>query len=83
MRTRGLRFTLHLAQAAQGRPIEISECRGLDAIGEHAREEPSWKMGGGDPAQTIPPLEAKLVCVEAGKTRDRGLEPLPFRRRWR
>ena len=43
-------FTLHLAQAAQGRPIEISECRGLDAIGEHAREEPSGKMGGRDPA---------------------------------
>src|ERR1700733_4422067 len=43
-------FALHLAQAAQGRPIEISECRGLDAISEHAGEEPSRKMGGRDPA---------------------------------
>jgi hypothetical protein len=31
-------------------PIETSECRGLDAIGEHAREGPSRKMGGRDPA---------------------------------
>ena len=30
----------------------------------------------------VPPLEAKLVGVKAGKARDRGLEPLPFRRRW-
>jgi hypothetical protein len=43
-------FAVHLAQAAQDRPIEISERRGLDAIGEHAREEPSRKMGGSDPA---------------------------------
>jgi hypothetical protein len=39
-------------------------------------------MGGRDRAQTGSPLEAKLVGVEAGKTRDRGLEPLAFRRRW-
>jgi hypothetical protein len=43
-------FALHLAQAAQDRPIEISECRRLDAIGEHGRQEPSRKMGGRDPA---------------------------------
>ena len=29
------------------------------------------------------PLEAKLVGVEAGKTRDRVLELLAFRRQWR
>jgi hypothetical protein len=34
-------FALHLAQATQDRPIEISECRGLNAIGEQARQEPS------------------------------------------
>ena len=60
-------FALHLAQTPQGRPIEISECRGLDAIGEHAREEPSRKMGGSDPGQMVSPLEAKLVGVEAGR----------------
>jgi hypothetical protein len=30
----------------------------------------------------VSPLKAKLVGVEAGKARDRGLEPLAFRRRW-
>jgi hypothetical protein len=38
-------------------------------------------MGGRDPASMVSPLEAKLVGVEAGKTRDRGLERLAFRRR--
>ena len=37
---------------------------------------------GSDPAQTVPPLEAKLVGVKAGKARDRGLEPLAVRREW-
>ena len=35
-----------LAQAPQHRPIEISECRGLDPIGEDAQEQPSRQMGG-------------------------------------
>ena len=76
-------FALHLAETPQGRPIEISECRCLEAMGEHAREEPSRKMGGSEPAQMVSPLQTKLVDVEAGKTRDRGLEPLAFRRQWR
>ncbi len=71
-------FALHLAQTPQDRRIEIPECRGLDAIGKHAREEPSWKMGGSDPAQLVSPLEAKLIQVEAGKARDRGVDRLAF-----
>ena len=63
-----------LLQTPQDRPIEISECRGLDPIGEHAHEQPSRKMGGSDPAQMVSPLEAKLIQVEAGKARDRGVE---------
>src|SRR5271166_2648855 len=50
-----------LAQTPQDRRVEIPECRGLDSIGEHAHEEPSRKMGGSDPAQMVPPLEAKLI----------------------
>ena len=65
-------------QTPQDRPIEISECRGLDPIGEHAHQQPSRKMGGSDPAQLVSPLEAKLTQVEAGKARDRGVDRLAF-----
>ena len=75
-------FALHLAQMPQDCPIEIPECRGLDAIAEHAREKRSRKMGGSEPAQMVSPLKAKLVGVEAGKARDRSREALSFRRRW-
>jgi hypothetical protein len=37
-------------------------------------------MGGSDPAQMVSPLEAKLIQVEAGKTRDRGIERFALRR---
>ena len=32
------------------------------------------KMGGTNPAQVVSPLEAKLIRVEAGKSRDRSVE---------
>src|SRR5271165_6496879 len=67
-----------VSQTPQDRPIEISECRGLDPIGEHAHQQPSRKMGGSDPAQLVSPLEAKLIQVEAGKARDRGVDRLAF-----
>ena len=63
-----------LVQTSQNRPVEIPECRGLDPIGEHAQEQPSRKMGGSNPAQVVSPLEAKLIRVEAGKSRDRSVE---------
>ncbi len=56
------------------RPIEISECSGLDPIGEYAHEQPSREMGGSDPAQIVTPLEAELIHVEAGKVRDQGID---------
>ncbi len=65
-----------LAQTPQDRPIEISGCRGLDPIGEHAHEQPSRDMGGSDPAQMVTPLEAELIDVEAGKARDQTVECL-------
>ena len=67
-------FVPGLAQTSQDRPVEIPECRGLDPIGEHAQEQPSRKMGGSNPAQVVSPLEAKLIRVEAGKSRDQGVE---------
>ena len=67
-------FVPGLAQTPQDRPIEISERRGLDAIGEHAQEQPSREMGGSDSAQMVSPVEAKLIQVEAGKAPDRGVE---------
>jgi len=66
-------FVPGLAQTPQDRPIEISECRGLDPIGEHAHEQPSREMGN-DPAQMVTPLEAELIHVEAGKARDQGID---------
>src|SRR5208337_2832597 len=54
-------FIPGLAQTPQDRPIAISECRGLDPIGEHAHEQPSREMGGNDPAQMVTPLEAELI----------------------
>ena len=69
-------FVPRLAQAPQDRPIEISECRGLDPIGEHAHEKPSGEMGGSDPAQMVSPLQTKLIQVEAGKARDQTVECL-------
>ncbi len=65
-------------QTPQDRPIEISECRGLDPIGEHAHQQPSRKMGGSDPAQMVTPLEAEPIHVEAGKARDQGVDRLAF-----
>ena len=67
-------FVPVLVQTSQNRPVEIPECRGLDPIGEHAQEQPSRKMGGSNPAQVVSPLEAKLIRVEAGKSRDRSVE---------
>ena len=67
-------FVPALAQTSQNRPVETPECRGLDPIGEHAQEQPSRKMGGSNPAQVVSPLEAKLIRVEAGKSRDRSVE---------
>ena len=67
-----------VSQTPQDRPIEISECRGLDPIGEHAHEQPSRKMGGSDLAQLVSPLEAKLIQVEDRKARDRGVDRLAF-----
>ena len=32
------------------------------------------KMGGSDAAHMVSPVEAKLIHVEAGKPRDRGVE---------
>ena len=61
-------------QTPQDRPIEISQCRGLDPMGEHAHQQPSRKMGGSDPAQLVTPLEAEPIHVEAGKARDQGVE---------
>ena len=63
-----------LAQTTQDRPIEIPERRGLDPVGEYAREQPSRKMSGSDPAQMVSPLEAKPIHVESGKGADRDLE---------
>ena len=63
-----------LVQTSQNRPVEIPECRGLDPIGEHAQEQPSRTKGGSNPAQVVSPLEAKLIRVEAGKSRDRSVE---------
>jgi hypothetical protein len=31
-------------------------------------------MGGSDPAQMVSPLQTKLIQVEAGQARDRGVE---------
>ena len=67
-------FVPYLAQTPQDRPIEISECRGLDPIGERAHEQPSRNMGGSDPAQMVSPLEAELIRAEAGKAHDRSVE---------
>ena len=53
-------FALHLAQTPQDRRIEIPECRGLDAIGEHAREEPSWKMGGSESVQDYEAMRRRI-----------------------
>ena len=67
-------FLPGLAQTPQDRPIEIPECHGLDPVSEHAHEQPSRKMGGSDPAHMVSPVEAKLIHVEAGKPRGRGVE---------
>ena len=67
-------FLPGLAQTPQDRPIEIPECHGLDPVSEHAHEQPSRKMGGSDPAHMVSPVEAKLIHIEAGKPRDRGVE---------
>src|SRR5271165_802574 len=40
-------------------------------------------MGGSNPAQVVSPLEAKLIRVEAGKSRDRSVEGFARRWRWR
>ncbi len=53
---------------------ETSVPPGLDPIGEHAQEQPSRKIGGSNPAQVVSPPEAKLIRVEAGKSRDRSVE---------
>ena len=39
-----------------------------------AQEQPSRKMGGSNFAQVVSPLEAKLIRVVAGKSRDRSVE---------
>ena len=33
-----------LVQTSQNRPVEIPECRGLDPIGEHAQEQPIFRL---------------------------------------
>jgi hypothetical protein len=42
-----------LAKSAQQRAVEVSERRGLDAIGKQAQQQPAWQMGGRKPAQTV------------------------------